>query len=75
MAERHTNGTTIASMRKQVGLKQVTLAAKADITPAYLSQIENGVRQPGLDVARRIANGLGVPLEAITYTVPDEAAS
>lgn len=75
MAERKTNGTSIASHRKLLGIKQTALAARVEITPSYLSQIESGARQPELDVVSRISDALGVPLDAITYPVPDEIAS
>jgi transcriptional regulator with XRE-family HTH domain len=76
MAERKANGSSIASLRKALGIKQVDLAARVAITPAYLSQIESGARkQPEPDVVRRIADELGVPLDSITYPVPDEVPS
>lgn len=58
-------------MRKILGIRQDTLAARAGIGAPWLSKIENGTAQPELDTTRRIADGLGVKLEAITYPVPD----
>jgi transcriptional regulator with XRE-family HTH domain len=75
MAARATNGETIRAMRKMLGLRQLTLASRAGIGDPYLSKIENGLAQPELDTARRIADGLGVALEAITYPIPDNESA
>jgi transcriptional regulator with XRE-family HTH domain len=69
MDNRKVNGAAIASLRKALGISQRTLAARAAIAPAYLSQIEHSERHPGPEVIRRLADELGVPLNAITYPV------
>ncbi len=71
---RKTNGAAIASLRKLAGISQRTLAARAGIDPSYLSLIERGDRQPEPPVIRRLADELGVPLDAITYPVPEPDA-
>lgn len=74
---RKTNGAAIASLRKALGIPQVSLAARAGITAAFLSQIEHGARQPAPSVTRRIASELGCSIDAITYPTqaPEEVAS
>ena len=72
---RKVNGATVASLRKALGISQVSLAARARITPPFLSQIEHGQRQPSPEVLRRLATELGVPLDAISHTVAEQAAS
>lgn len=74
---RKTNGTTICELRKALGIQQLVLAGRVGIATPYLSQIENGQRQPSPEVARKIATELGVPLDAITYPVaePEPAAT
>jgi transcriptional regulator with XRE-family HTH domain len=76
---RKVNGASVASLRKALGIPQVSLAARAGITPPFLSQIEHGARQPSPTVLRLLADGLGVPLDAISHVVvvpqPEETAS
>lgn len=67
--ERRTNGATVRVVREALGISLTDLAARAGIAKPYMSQIETGVRQPSAAVARLIADGMGVPLESITYPV------
>lgn len=52
----------LSHARENAGLKQCELADLASITPAYLSQIESGQREPSLDVLRKLADALGCEL-------------
>ena len=72
---RKTNGATVRVIRAALGISQTDLAARAGISKPAMSQIESGAIQPAAPTARRIAEGLGVPLDAITYPVPEAAAS
>ena len=67
--KRMVNGATVRELRKAIGIKQVDLALRANVTGATLSRIESGSRQPSPAVTRKLASGLGVTLEAITYPV------
>ena len=58
-------GVVIRKQRKASGLSQERLAERAESHWTYISEIENGRRNPGIDVLRRIAAGLGVPLSAL----------
>lgn len=49
--------------REHRGLSARDLATKAEISTAYLSQIETGARDGTLDVMKRIATALGVGLD------------
>jgi transcriptional regulator with XRE-family HTH domain len=52
-------------LRKQRARKKITqeeLAEKADIASKMVSLIERGLRNPSLNVADSIAQGLGIPL-------------
>lgn len=72
MASRMTHGPAIKAIRKALGIRQDTLAAKAGISKSYLSRIESGKETPPLTATtRKLANGLGVDLDAVTYPVPD----
>lgn len=67
--KRRANGAAIREFRVAIGIKQVDLALRANVTGATLSRIESGSRQPSPAVTRKLASGLGVSLEAITYPV------
>lgn len=75
--ERRTNGATVRVIREALGISLTDLAARAGIAKPYMSQIETGARQPAAVVARAIADGMGVPLESITYpvAVPEPVAA
>jgi DNA-binding XRE family transcriptional regulator len=51
--------------REYRGLLVKDLATKADVKPAYLSQIETGVREGTIDVLKRIAQALNVSIDDI----------
>lgn len=72
MASRMTHGAAIKALRKAYGIRQDALAKQAGISASYLSRIESGVESPEHNATtHRLANTLGVPIEAITYPVPD----
>lgn len=74
MASRNTHGPAIKALRKALGIRQDALAKQAGIGKSYLSRIENVHEVPELNPTTvRIARGLGVPIDAITYPVPDIA--
>jgi transcriptional regulator with XRE-family HTH domain len=53
----------IQQMRESKGMTQRDLAARAKVTPGYIAQIEPGKKKnPSLDVLKRIAKALGVPV-------------
>jgi XRE family transcriptional regulator of biofilm formation len=53
----------IRELRERKGLTQEELAFKARVTPGYVAQLELGMRKnPSLDVVRRLARALKVPL-------------
>lgn len=56
----HASGR-IKELRKQHGLTQAELAAKADIPQSYISRLENGEHSPTAKTIQRIADALGVP--------------
>lgn len=60
-------GQTIKSIRKQKGLRQNQLAELCDITQAYLSQIENNLKEPNLSTLRVISNNLETPLPILFF--------
>ncbi len=69
VAIRETNGAAVKAIREALGVPQGVLAREVTVSQGYLSNIEAGRKQPDPAVARRIADRLGVPLDAITYPV------
>ena len=60
-------GQTIKSIRKQKGLRQNQFAELCDITQAYLSQIENNLKEPNLSTLRVISSNLETPLPILFF--------
>ena len=54
-------GQSLAKHRRTKELSQEALAEKADLDRTYLSDIERGVRNPGIRNVVLIAKALGVP--------------
>ena len=53
-------GQLVAKHRRAKDLSQETLAEKADLDRTYLSDIERGVRNPGIKNVIRLAKALGI---------------
>lgn len=53
-------GRSVAKHRRAKGLSQEALAEKADLDRTYLSDIERGVRNPGIKNVIVIAKALGI---------------
>lgn len=73
MTTRALNGATVRELREALGVSQRDLAARCEITQGHLSHVEAGKYKASPELARRLADKLGVPLESITYptaTVP-----
>jgi transcriptional regulator with XRE-family HTH domain len=58
-------GKAVKAVRTAQSLTQENLAAKADLHPTYISDVERGVRNPSWDVVARLAEGMGVPVATI----------
>lgn len=56
-------GEKIRLYRKEKGLTQLALSAKANISRSYLADVENNRYNPSIDVVQSIAKALGVPVE------------
>lgn len=54
-------GQSVAKHRRAKALSQEALAEKADLDRTYLSDIERGVRNPGIKNVVLIAKALGIP--------------
>ncbi len=58
-------GQAIKALRHEKKLSQETLGNEAEIHPTWISHIESGRINPTWGNVRRIARGLGVPLEQL----------
>lgn len=58
-------GSVVRRQRETQGLSQESLADQAGIHRTYVSSIERGKVRLGLDVAKKVADGLGVPLHKL----------
>lgn len=55
----------LVSIRKSQGLTQEELAKQANISRAYLANIENGKHTPSLKVAFKLSTVLNVPMDKL----------
>lgn len=63
----HANGAAIKALREAYGWTGPKFAAALGITHGHLYNVENRAnRGPSAELARKIADTLGVPLAAIT---------
>ena len=58
-------GKVVRRRREKLGLSQEALAANAGIHRTYVSSIELGKVRLGLDIAKKVAAGLGVSLSEL----------
>lgn len=56
----------IKAFREYRGIKQAQLAHMANISPAYLSQLESGMREGSVKIMKAIAVALNVPMDLLT---------
>lgn len=53
-------GQVIAERRRKASLSQEALAARCNLHPTYISQLERGMKSPTIRVLRAIAETLGM---------------
>lgn len=74
-------GEFIRSQRKAAEMSLRELAAKANVSNPYISQIERGLHEPSMRVLRSISTALNLPLESLLVRAglidedPDAAAN
>lgn len=61
----------VRSCRLARRLSQQELAARAAISPSYLSLIESGKKEPSLPLLRDLAMGLSLPVDMLILTAVD----
>lgn len=55
----------VKDLRTELNLSQNDLAVKVGVTPKYIGFIENGERNPSLQVAKKISKVLGKSIDEI----------
>lgn len=65
-------GSAIKNARKQKHIKQNAFAELCDISPTYLSQIENNLKEPTLATLEVIAKKLEMPLPILFFMALDQ---
>lgn len=71
---RKINGASVRVIREALGIRHRDLVTRVGFTAGTLTHIERGARQVSAETQRKIADALGVPLEAITYPALAAAA-
>ena len=54
-------------MRKRLGWSQDMLSQVSGVPASTISEIENGKRTPGVDIALMLARAMGVSVEDLFY--------
>jgi transcriptional regulator with XRE-family HTH domain len=68
-------GRQIRTLRQRRELSMQALAERAEVSRAWLGQIERGSASPSVDIVRRLANALQVPVGALLDSQSFEAPS
>ena len=63
----------IAALRKKLGMSAVELAAAIDVTPGFISQVENGKSGVSTDTAAKLAHALGCTIDELLGEKEDES--
>lgn len=66
------NGKALREIRDLVGIDQRELARRCGVHQGTVANIERGKHGVRPELQRKLADALGVALDAITYPVPDE---
>ena len=61
----------IAALRKKLGMSAVELAAAIDVTPGFISQVENGKSGISTDTAAKLARALGCTIDELLGETKD----
>jgi DNA-binding transcriptional regulator YiaG len=59
MNKRQVHGPAVRAIREALGIKHGKFAIDCDISPAYLTNIEKGRKQPSAHVTASLLRGLG----------------
>ena len=59
-------GKAVRSLREKAGIDQATLAERAELPGSLIPEIESGRSDPSWGDMRKVAESLGVTLEALS---------
>jgi transcriptional regulator with XRE-family HTH domain len=68
-------GRTIKLLRVAAGLDQRSLADRLDVTPNYLSLVENDRREPSLSFLKSLSSEMRIPLGLIFLEVDEHMSA
>jgi transcriptional regulator with XRE-family HTH domain len=75
MSKLQIHGPAVRTIREKVkGIPHGKFAVQCGFSPAYLTNIEAGRKQPRPELMHTIAKELGVDIWEITYTIPEQAS-
>lgn len=60
-------GRALKIIRKFNHIKQKEFAASTGLSPSYISEIENGIKEPTLDVIQRYSEEFDIPMSSILF--------
>jgi transcriptional regulator with XRE-family HTH domain len=66
-------GQRVKDLREREGWSQAQLAERASLDTTYISGIERGKRNPGLNSLNSLALALGVTLPVLVSDLPQQA--
>ena len=72
---RHVLGERLRAFRHERGEKLTETAARAGVSPQYLSEMERGVKEPSSEMIAAVAGALEVTLVDLTLAVADSLRS
>lgn len=70
MSKRVAHGPAIRAIREVTGVSISAFAPRVGVTQGYMSNVELGHKQPTVEFMARVAQALGVPLDAVSYVIP-----
>jgi transcriptional regulator with XRE-family HTH domain len=71
MSKRVAHGPAIRAIREVTGVSISAFAPRVGVTQGYMSNVELGHKQPTVEFMARVAAQLAVPLDAVSYVIPD----
>lgn len=73
-AWRRTIGRLLRAARDDRGLRLVDVAARARLSPQYLSEVERGLKEPSSEVLAALTDALGITLVDLAQGIVDGLA-
>jgi transcriptional regulator with XRE-family HTH domain len=67
-------GKAVKFARVAAGIKQKDLAVRLDVSPSYLSLVENDKREPSISFLRNLADEMSIPLGLLFVNVDSDVS-